>query len=59
MQDTVWVTKDGKHLLVSRMETSHIRNCIAKIERSRRGWRKQYLERLKLELEIRSMGERT
>jgi hypothetical protein len=59
MLELVWVTKDGKRLLVSRMETSHIHNCIAKIERSRKGWRREYLERLKLELEIRAMGERT
>jgi hypothetical protein len=57
MQDTVWVTKDGQQLLVSQMETSHVRNCIAKIERSRKNWRRSYLSRLKLELVIREIRQ--
>jgi hypothetical protein len=57
MQDTVWITKDGRRILVRQMERRHLLNCIDKIERSR-GWRREYLERLKMELEIRSiMGE--
>lgn len=57
MQDTIWLTKDGRQLLVSKMDTSHILNCISKIERNRNGWRREYLERLKLELLIRSMKD--
>jgi len=57
MQDKVWITADGRRLLVSQMETRHLINCVAKILRSRRGWRLEYLERLQLELFIRSLGE--
>lgn len=57
MQDTVWETRDGQKILVSNMETSHIQNCIAKILRSRRGWRREYLDRLRLELIIRSIKQ--
>lgn len=57
MRDTVWVTKDGRRLLVRHMERSHLLNCIAKIQRSR-NWRRQYLLRLQLELRIRDyLGE--
>jgi hypothetical protein len=37
------------------MNTSHIINCISLIRRSRGGWRREYLARLVLELEIRAM----
>jgi hypothetical protein len=57
MLDGVWTTKDGQQYNVSAMETSHIRNCVAKIERSKTGWRREWLERLLLELEIRAMGK--
>jgi hypothetical protein len=56
MRDLVWRTARGELLPVSQMETSHIANCIAKIERSGGRWRGLFLERLRLELEIRSMG---
>lgn len=56
MQDMVWVTRDGRSLLISQMDTSHIVNCIAKINRSRTGWRAEYLPRLQLELDIRTYG---
>jgi hypothetical protein len=42
-------------VLVSDMEMSHLLNCIDKIRRSRRGWRREYLPRLELELTIRSI----
>jgi hypothetical protein len=58
MQDTVWETKDGIKILVSQMDTSHILNCIAKIRRSPRGWRREYLPRLELELTIRDIQGR-
>jgi hypothetical protein len=57
MRDMVWVTRDGQRLLVSQMETSHIVNCVRKIQRSR-GWRQEYLDRLILELRIRELGLR-
>lgn len=57
MQDKVWITRDGRMLLVSQMETRHILNCIAMIER-KRNWRRRYLERLYLELLIREIEGR-
>jgi hypothetical protein len=58
MLELIWVTREGHKLLISQMETGHIENCIAKIRRSRRGWRREYLPRLELELQIRDMGLR-
>jgi hypothetical protein len=58
MQDTVWECADGRTVLVSQMEYSHLLNCIAKIRRSRKGWRKEYLPRLELELTIREIKGR-
>jgi hypothetical protein len=54
MRDTVWVTREGEKILVSQMETRHIKNCIAMILRHR-CWRREYLDRLQLELLIRDM----
>lgn len=59
MLDRVWLCRDGTLVAVSEMATSHIRNCVAKIERSRGRWRAEYLDRLVLELEIRSLGLRS
>lgn len=56
MHDLVWETADGRFIPVSAMSTRHINNCIRKIDRSRKGWRKEYRERLILELELRSQG---
>ena len=58
MQDTVWVTKDGRRILVSQMDTNHIMNCIIMIVNSKKGWRREYLERLRLELIIRDIRRR-
>lgn len=58
MQDTVWECADGRKVLVSQMEYSHLLNCISKIQRSKKGWRKEYLERLLLELTIRDIKGR-
>lgn len=41
----------------SEMSRSHLNNAIAKIERSR-NWRKNWLPRLYLELEIRNLPNR-
>ncbi len=59
MHDRIWETADGRLVPVSQMETSHIINCIRKIQRSRKGWRKEYLDRLLLEIEIRNMRDRS
>lgn len=56
MQELVWVTRNGDRIPVSQMTDSHIRNCIRMIYRSNGRWRRQYLHRLELELEIRSLG---
>lgn len=55
MMDRIWVCRDGRAMKVSDMETRHIRNCIAMILRSKKGWRRHYLPRLHLELEIRQL----
>lgn len=48
----VWITKDGTEIKVKNMETSHIQNCISKIERD--NWRTGYLPILNKELEKRT-----
>lgn len=57
--DPVWRCKDGDRLLYSQMETSHVRNCLAAIERGHdrdgakmRG-KPRTVARLKLELAFR------
>jgi hypothetical protein len=60
MQDKVWRCKDGRTLLVSQMDTRHINNCIRLIEYSiaiGKRWRVGYLERLRLELFIRTLKQ--
>lgn len=42
-------------MTIGQMTDSHLNNCIAKIMRSRTGWRSEYLERLQLELTIRAI----
>lgn len=59
MHDPAWLTRDGRMMKISEMETSHIVNCIAKIQRSGGRWRGEYLPRLELELEIRSLQRRS
>lgn len=58
MLDPIWICKDGRRLKVAQMDDHHLRAAIAMIERSRR-WRKCWLARLYLELEMRSQGLRT
>ncbi len=51
-----WETKDGDFLELSDMTETHIRNCIAKIERSIKDgnpWRENALPYLKAELRDR------
>lgn len=54
MQDTLWVTKDGRELLVGDMSDSHLEHSIAKILRSK-NWRRSFLDRLILERTIRAI----
>ncbi len=51
-----WETKDGQTLELSEMTTSHIKNCIAMIEKSIKAehpWRKEALPYLRAELRDR------
>jgi hypothetical protein len=57
MQDKIWITKDGRMIPVRQMELSHVHAAIALILR-RRNWRRDFLERLNLELQIRNMPQR-
>lgn len=59
MNDPLWITADGRMMYAGEMETSHLVNCIMKIKRSRKGWRREYLPRLELELELRNLNIRT
>ena len=58
LYDPIWVTREGEHMRIQSMTSGHILNCIAKIQRSKRGWRREYLPRLYLELELRAYGLR-
>lgn len=49
----IWVARDGSAYHISKMKTSHIKNCIRMIQRSN-GWRKQYLSVLLKELKSRN-----
>jgi hypothetical protein len=57
MKDTIWTCRDGRQVLVSQMEYQHLMNCIRMIGR-KRSWRREYLPRLLLELEIRRIQGR-
>ena len=56
LPETLWECKDGTILAIEDMKTSHIKNCIAMIERSikaNKPWRTWYLEPLTQELKRR------
>jgi hypothetical protein len=55
MHDPIWKCRDGREMKIGDMTDSHLANCIAKILRSRKGWRREYLDRLQLERVIRSI----
>lgn len=50
LKNKIWVTQDHKKIPIKKMETSHIKNCIKKIEGSKFKWRPEYYELLKQEL---------
>lgn len=58
MNDPIWVCRDGRRMLVKEMTNSHLANSIARIRRSPKGWRREWLPRLELEVLIRNMGMR-
>lgn len=54
--ETLWECKDGTIIAIEDMKTSHIKNCIAMIEKSinaNKPWRTEYLSTLKAELASR------
>jgi hypothetical protein len=50
----VWVTKDGRRFTPKEMDDQHLKNSIAKIERSA-NWRVRFLQALKQELASREV----
>lgn len=53
-----WVCRDGRILHVGEMADSHLENAIAMVERSKSGWRMQFLPRLYLERGLRKLKRR-
>lgn len=53
IRNGIWVAKDGTKYLISKMKTSHIKNCIRMIQRSNYHWRPEYMEPLIQELKKR------
>lgn len=57
MRDRFWTCKDGRKILVSNMQTSHIESILRMMQR-KPGWRALMRPRLELELDIRRWGLR-
>jgi hypothetical protein len=61
-----WTTKDGRQMSLQEMETTHIRNSLAKMRRSIRtigpgivtGWRLQWIGPMTAELKRRELLDR-
>lgn len=53
----LWITKDGRYLHVSEMETSHIENCIRMLERNNSPFKKYYIPMFENELRARKDGD--
>ena len=49
----LWITKDGRHLNVSEMETNHIQNCMRMLERYDSPFKDIYIPMFKKELKKR------
>lgn len=56
LEKGIWEAKDGTKFLISKMQTSHIKNCIRMIQRSNYYWRPEYLEPLTQELKRRQQN---
>ena len=54
MLEVIWETRDGRRVPVSKMSDSHLANAINLILR-KQTWRREYLDRLLLETEIRAL----
>ena len=57
IQKGIWVTKDGKELKISEMETSHIKNCIRFIQKKDDDFFLEYIPVFRSELERRGEEE--
>ena len=53
LRNGIWVARDGTKYSISKMQTSHIKNCIRMIQRSNYHWRPEYIEPLTQELKKR------
>lgn len=50
----VWITEDARYVLLTEMETTHLRNCLAQMLLRANGWRSGYLEPIAEELKKRN-----
>lgn len=46
----LWITKDGRYMAMHEMETSHIRNCISMLNRSKSPFKEPYIKAFEKEL---------
>lgn len=53
----LWITKDGRYLHVSEMDTSHIRNCMRMLERNDSPFKDVYIPMFEKELAERGDAE--
>lgn len=53
----LWITKDGRYLHVSEMETSHIKNCIRMLERYDSPLKDAYIPMFEKELKERGEAD--
>ena len=53
----LWITKDGRYLHVSEMETNHIRNCTKMLERNNSPFKDVYIPMFEKELAKRGDTE--
>jgi len=51
--DVVWETEDKRYLLLTEMQTTHLRNCLAQMLLRANGWRKGYIAPIGEELKRR------
>lgn len=56
--ELMWLCRDGRQMRVSEMADGHLENAIAMVERSKVGWRMQYLPRMYLERGLRKLKRR-
>ena len=52
----IWLTQMREEIPLNHMTLDHLRNCIGKVQNSRRGWRLHWLPFLLQELDMREMG---